>query len=93
IHVVTFSTAAMIWVNSQLAVLARLHHLDGLRPLWQSAGPHSYELKLQTNGLTVSTTFESDLLAGAFDGEVGSCATLLRALRALVRSVAVSIAP
>lgn len=83
-------SGAMVWVNSQLGVLARLHHLETVQPIWQSAGPHTCELKLQSAAFTVSTLFETDLLANAFLGEEGPCATLLQTLRALVRSLAVS---
>jgi hypothetical protein len=84
----SFSTAAIIWVNSQLGALARLHHLGGLRPVWHTAGPHTYSLTLHVEAFSVSALFETDLLAGAFDGEESQCAILLRTLGKLVRSVA-----
>ena len=84
----SFSTAAIAWVNSQLAALARLHHLEAFRPVWQSAGPHTYTLTVHADAFSISTLFETDLLAKAFQGEETDCATLLRTLGTLIRSVA-----
>jgi hypothetical protein len=83
----SFSTAAIVWVNLQLAALARLHHVGALRPVWHTTGPHGYTLTLHADSFRVSTLFDTDLLAGAFNGEESQYAMLLRTLGKLVRSV------
>jgi hypothetical protein len=86
-----FSTTAIVWVNSQLAALARLHRVDAFRPVWHTAGPHTYTLTVQAGAFSVSTLFETDLLAGAFNGEESQCAMLRRTLAGLMRSVSVAV--
>lgn len=86
----SFSTAAMVWVNSQVAMLARVYHLEAFRPVWHAAGPQTWSLTVHSESFSVSTLFETDLLANAFEGEESHCAILLRTLRTLVRSAAVT---
>jgi hypothetical protein len=77
----------VVWVNRNIAVLARLHHIRGLQPTWKKQGDGQYHLTLQSGQRGVSDVFNADDLLAAFKGGEQAQTTVICRLTELVRSL------
>ena len=84
-------SAAIIWGNAHLAVLARLHKIAPFHPVWSLAGPEAYNLRIETEGKVASALLDRQTLDRAFLGDDGWSAVLTRSLSALVQSLAAAL--
>jgi hypothetical protein len=84
-------SAAIIWGNAHLAVLARLHKIAPFHPMWSLAGPEAYTLTIEADGKVASALLDRQTLDRAFRGDDGWSAALTRSLSALVQSLAAAL--
>jgi hypothetical protein len=85
-------TAAMVWAELQVAVLARVYHLAEYRPIWYLTG-QSYSLELHGSTRSACVLLDRDVLTAAFRGEERQHMHVLQTVRALVDAVVSSGTP
>jgi hypothetical protein len=83
------SNSEIIWVNRTLAMLARLHHIRAIRPVWATDGNEQYKLTVQTGQRSASTLLNIDSMREGFRGNEESQARIIRELSVLMRSLVV----
>jgi hypothetical protein len=80
-------SAEIIWMNRNLAVLARLYHLRNIQPVWTKQDDGFCRMTLRWGDRGVSAVFGTDQLIEASKGaESAQMATICK-LAELVRSL------
>ena len=81
------SNSEIIWVNRTLAMLARLHRVRTIRPVWTTDGSQQYKLMIQTGQRSASTVPNIDSMREGFRGNEEVQAVIVRELSRLMRSL------
>jgi hypothetical protein len=78
----------VVWVNRNLAVIARLYRIRNVQPVWNKHADGTYKVTLQSGERGVSAVFDADELTAAFKGSETAQSTVIRNLTQIVRSLA-----
>jgi hypothetical protein len=81
------SNSEVIWVNRTLAMLARLHRVKPIRPVWTPEGSQQYKLTIHTGQRSVSTVLNIDSMREGSRGNEQVQATIVRELSGLMQSL------
>jgi hypothetical protein len=81
------SNSEIIWVNRTLAMLARLHRVRTIQPVWTADGSHQYKLTVKMGQRSAFTLLNIDSMREGFHGNEQVQATIIRELSGLMRSL------
>jgi hypothetical protein len=79
--------AALICANCTLAMVARLHRIQQLQPVWTPLADDKVALSVAYNGRSARTVLDAEALRRAFDGDEGVQRRLVRAFAGLLKSI------
>jgi hypothetical protein len=77
----------IIWVNRTVAMLARLHRVKAVRPVWTTEGSEQYKLTIHAGQRSASTLLNINSMREGFRGNDEVQATIVRELSGLMRSL------
>jgi hypothetical protein len=83
------STEETLWANRNVALLARLYKVRGLRVEWSIADQDLYALRLAGSEKVVTATIDRGALSRSLKGIEQDQAAMIRTLTSLVRSLSV----
>lgn len=81
------SSAEILWANRNIAVLARLHHVQGIRPVWSRHTEKVHRVTLAAGQRDVSGLVSVDDLLAAQKGVELAQARLVRHFSAMVSAL------
>ena len=81
------SSAEILWANRNIAVLARLHHVRGIRPVWSRHTEALHRVRLEAGERDVTDLVAVDDLVAALKGVEPAQAKLVRRFSELVTAL------
>lgn len=81
------SSAEILWANRNIAVLARLHHVRGIRPVWSRHTERVHRVTIAAGQRDVSDLVSVEDLAAALKGSETAQARLVRRFSEMVSAL------